>query len=507
MTTAEMDKGFAGMLDEWRRTKGELISFCFFQDGKERQVTYGEWISDVCCFASRVVKLCGARHIGLAAANCYEWFVAFYGVILAGKTVVTLNRDLPGEELLDMAGLADTALILADRELMEYLVETENQGIQLLSLEEAVSESRRPEYGPFCGSPEKFPSDVDASAFILYSSGTSGVSKGVMLSQRNIMTVLQEPSDGRQSGRFLLSLPMHHIAGIQIALMYLDLGVTLCLNSSIKYLIRDTIRFRPSVMSVVPMQLDLLASRIQKDSCLREAAAACLEAIVSLGAPLMNEYEEIFTPLGVQVLNAYGLTETSGYINSWYPHRKGSIGRILDRNEFSLADGELVVRGPSVMLGYYKNEEATRKAVRDGWFYTGDLGRMDEAGFLYLSGRKKNTIILANGENVSPEELEQKLFSCPSVKEVVVSGSDGGIAACVYLGDCGKEGRREVEAWVDTLNRREPTYRQIRRLCFRDTPFEKTGSGKIKRKGVDGLEEEMGDGRSGEGRIGEWHGK
>lgn len=487
VTDMEMDKGFAGLLDDWQTARKEIPAFCFWENGEERTVTFGDWVSDVCRFASRLKVICGSGsmpgentgNIGLAAANCYEWFVAFYGIILSGKTVVSLNRDLPGEELMAMAGSADTMLVLADRELMEYLGETDSR---LLSLEDMVRESRMARDGEGKERAADFSGDPDSAAFILYSSGTSGVSKGVMLSQRNIMTVLLEPSDEIRGGRFLLSLPMHHIAGIQISLMYLAFGVTIFINSSIKYLIRDIFRFTPSIMSVVPIQLDLLASKIKKDRRLRETAAACLKSVVSLGAPLMNEYEEIFSPLGIQILNAYGLTETSGYINSWHPHRKGSVGRILSRNKFRLEEGEILVKGPSVMLGYYKNRAATELAIRDGWFYTGDLGRLDEEGFLYLTGRKKNTIILANGENVSPEELEQKLFFCPYVKEVIVSGSDGQITAIVYLGDCGEEARREVKAWVERLNRQEPTYRQIRRIHFRDTPFEKTGSGKIKRK-------------------------
>lgn len=486
MTAVEMEKGFAGLLDRWYMEKKNLPAFCFWDDGEEHSVTFGDWILDVWSFASNLEFLVYGReerketapkgNIGLASANCYEWFVAFYGAILAGRTVVSLNRELPGEELFQMAGRADVELILADRELREYLAGTESGETRILSLEEAAGKRREP-------AASQFSCDVDRPAFILYSSGTSGVSKGVMLSQRNIMTVLLEPSGKTREGRFLLSLPMHHIAGIQIALMYLDSGVTLCLNSSVKYLLRDILRFRPDVMSLVPMQMDLLAAKLRKDDRLREAAGTYLKEVVSLGAPLMNEYEEIFSPLGVQVLDAYGLTETSGYINSWYPHKKGSIGRILKRNQFRLEDGEIVIKGPSVMLGYYKNREATEEAIRDGWFYTGDLGRIDEDGDLCLIGRKKNTIILSNGENVSPEELERKLSGCPAVKEVVVSGVDGVITAGIYLGDCEKEeAKQEVEAWVDRLNRREPTYRQIRRLRYRDTPFEKTGSGKIKRR-------------------------
>lgn len=207
MTDMEMDKGFAGLLDDWQTARKEIPAFCFWENGEERTVTFGDWVSDVCRFASRLKVICGSGsmpgentgNIGLAAANCYEWFVAFYGIILSGKTVVSLNRDLPGEELMAMAGSADAMLVLADRELMEYLGETDSR---LLSLEDMVRESRMARDGEGKERAADFSGDPDSAAFILYSSGTSGVSKGVMLSQRNIMTVLLEPSDEIRGGRF-----------------------------------------------------------------------------------------------------------------------------------------------------------------------------------------------------------------------------------------------------------------------------------------------------------------
>ena len=201
-----------------------------------------------------------------------------------------------------------------------------------------------------------------------------------------------------------------------------------------------------------------------------------------MGAVLDIEYEKYFSAWNIQVLNLYGLTETAGALTELFPHKAGTIGRLSPANKMKLIEGELTVKGDSVMSGYYGNSEETEKVLRDGWLFTGDLVKVDSDGFLYLTGRKKNVIILSNGENVSPEGLEIKLYRIKLIQEVIVTGENGILEAEIYLGDGNSlEEQREVEKQIEKMNRELPRYQQIRKIVFRDLPFPKTGNGKIRR--------------------------
>ena len=203
-----------------------------------------------------------------------------------------------------------------------------------------------------------------------------------------------------------------------------------------------------------------------------------LSFVISGGAAINQKYIDGMEAIGIQVLNGYGITECGPVVavNHVYASRQGSVGFPMDCNQVRIEDGEIWVRGANVMLGYYQNEAATKEAMEDGWFKTGDLGYLDQEGFLYITGRKKNLIILSNGKNVSPEELEDKIAELPHVLEAVVYAEDGAITAEVYT-----EEQKDVRETILALNRELPAYKHIQRVKFRNREFDKTTTKKIKR--------------------------
>ena len=473
-------------LKKWKKER-EWENAFYLRKGEERvSVTYGQWISDLCCLACRLMERgIQNKNIAIVLPNCYEWFVAFYGIILSGNVAVPVNRELGNVELerifdqmnihtvfTNSAGMMETGEIVCQERHVENLskwLSEERKGLR--KTEERIE---------WLEDQGRIPED-DATAFMLLSSGTSGISKGVMLSLNNLFSMHGDFPWKEKLNIFLVSLPLHHVAAVQLTLMFLARGTILAICESAKYLIRDLLFFRPQIMSVVPLQLDFIAGRVQKGREEAEILREHTKYILSLGAPLMDEHEEVFSKINVAVLNTYGLTEVTGAITEWFPHRKGSIGRVSRVNAYKLEMGEIAIKGPSVMKGYYRNDKETAKILRNGWLYTGDIAREDEEGFLYLTGRKKNTIILSNGENVSPEELEQRAVRCPLITEIIIFARDSVIQAEIYLKEDDQKNREIVEAYIAEMNETMPLYRQIRRVFFRKTPFEKTGSGKIKR--------------------------
>lgn len=468
---------FLELLERNKEKRPEHIQFCWQNQYEIERITVKEWTADVYKFADWIVErgIVG-ENIGLACANCYEWFVAFFAIILSGNTVASLNRDLSEEDFYQQIENLDIHDLFMDQEGKEQL--PLHNEVEIFSLEDIL---RIVKTRTKISTLEKYCRDTERAALILYSSGTSGMPKGVMLSQKNILSVSKKFPNRIVNGRYLLSLPLYHIAGIQMSIMNMFFPITICICAGVRYLIRDIKSFNPTIISVVPIQLEFLAEKSKKNIELRKCLENHVEEIISLGAPLVHEYTEIFEQLHVQILDAYGLTEVSGYVNEWFPHKKGSIGRISDRNQFRLEQGEIVIRGESVMIGYYKNPEATTEVIKNGWFYTGDLAEMDEEGFLFLKGRKKNTIILSNGENISPEEMERKLTKISGIKEVIVTGKNQVLEAIIYAGEISEQELAKIKNEIEKMNEGMPIYRRIQKVSFQSNPLDKTGSGKIKR--------------------------
>ena len=354
--------------------------------------------------------------------------------------------------------------------------------------------------------------DTEKLCTIIYTSGTTGKPKGVMLCQKGLAFDAVAACDFADLiGSNLTALPLHHsFAFTACVLAAMVQGVPIFLNSILKELFKDLNTAAPYHFLAVPMMLDAIYKKINKAidkegkrglinfviklnkilmkfgidlrhilfKKIRASFGGNIRLFVTGGAPANTTVMQGLEDLGFIVLNGYGISECSPIVsvNATYDSRIGSVGRVLRCCEVKIIDDEICVRGDSVMLGYYKDEAATAASFDGEWFKTGDLGYFDNEGYLYINGRKKNLIILSNGKNVSPEELELLISEIENVVEVIVYGEDNLIAAEIFAED--KSG---IEEAIEKLNEKLPSYKKINRVKFRDTEFDKTTTKKIKR--------------------------
>ena len=362
------------------------------------------------------------------------------------------------------------------------------------------------------------PQDVDQLATIVYTSGTTGGSKGVMLTQANMLADINQGCRYFDpEGPSLSVLPWHHMFGLVVALMMLvNWRSTVFINTGLKYLLPDFQESKPVTTMMVPlhiqtfhkmvmetarkegklkklrfaMKLSLLLYKLGIDvrakllKDVRKPFGGALKYILVGGAALDPFYEREFRAWGIDLIVAYGATECSPGIacNRNHYHRDGSVGlMVLDCEARIADDGEVLIRGPIVMQGYWHDEEATKAALKDGWYCSGDLGHVDADGFVYLTGRKKNLIILSDGENVSPEALEAKIGLIEGVSEVLVYQEGDEIAAEIFPDERRMGDQAHFDAQIAKFNESLPPAQRSRRVVLRDKEFPKNTSRKILR--------------------------
>lgn len=345
--------------------------------------------------------------------------------------------------------------------------------------------------------------DPEDIATIIFTSGTTGKSKGVMLTQRNLAENVKSVNYTAEPGTIVLSvLPIHHAFCLVMDwLKGFSFGATVCINDSLLHMVKNMGVFHPDIMLMVPLMVETIYKRlsamnplIPKKIVAAKAFGGKLKTIFTGGAHLDPFYIEKFAEYGVNIYEGYGMSECSPVISSNVPedHKPGSIGRPLSNVEISFEDGEILVRGSSVMKGYYQMPEETAETLKGGWLHTGDKGYLDKDGFLFINGRIKNLIILSNGENISPEEIENKLALGKLVGEVIVTGENNGLIARIYPDQDAVSAKRmneetirsELQAFIDSYNNTQPTYRRITGLIIRKYPFIKSATKKIKRQEV-----------------------
>ena len=463
-------------------------------------------------------------HIAILGENSYEWILLMFGVICSDNVVVTLDKGLEYRTLDSLVERSGSRVLFYSKEHEEKALRLkEKHGLETCLLSDVRDFAAE---GLAGGEPERIETDPDAMAILMYTSGTTGPSKGVMLSQRNVISNLTAGACHSDfSGDTVYLLPLNHIYGLSsgIILAYYT-GCTTTINLNMRRMMEDILEARPQILVLVPLFLETMYDSLWKgirakgmEEAVRgligknRAAAVSNEArremfkdilaslggrltrIISGGAPLSDRLYEGFKDFGIEVINGYGITETSPIlsINRLDLNKPESVGYILAGEEVKISDpdeagdGEICVRGPNVMLGYYRDEERTREAIRDGWFHTGDKGFLDEDDYVHINGRIKNLIILSNGENVSPEELEGMLSENEAVQEVLVYEKDGRITAEIlpnqeFLSRSGiEDGEAYVRQYISDLNRDLAVYKRIGTVLFRDTPFERTASKKI----------------------------
>ena len=460
------------------------------EDGKtvveKKYREYAQDIRRMTAYLKAEVPDIKGRRIVLLSRNCYEFCVASFGIILAGGVLVTLNQKKTWEELEYELGLVEPALILNDG--IDYGCRAE--------LEAAYGPKLRPMDCYKDTVPGELTNCVghDALMMLMFTSGTTGRSKGVMLSERNMCASLHTYSevaenwitDRLPAGQKLpLShmtlLPLFHMACFVCVMSYPPAGWALNLCGDIRDFYRDLGLMHSEVMASAPMLVETVYNDMKRGrvSRLNGLWDLCCSS-AALDPRMLLELAQN----GFVVNQCYGMTETfgDGILNFTQVEKQMSaVGKPDDHVQYKLDEtGEICIKGDCVMLGYYKDPEATAEVIdADGWFHTGDLARMDEEGFYYLTGRKKNLIILASGENVSPEELEKKLALCPAITECIVKEKSQKICAVIY---CPEDKQEEVRAFVTEVNRSLPLYKRISAVEFTAEPLPRNALGKLLRK-------------------------
>ncbi|MCC2817728.1 AMP-binding protein [Lachnoclostridium pacaense] len=455
---------------------------------------------------SRMLESMGmeGKHIALIGTTTYQWIVGYFGIVGSGSVAVPIDAQLPADAVCELLERADVEMLIFDeirrdvakavkekcpsvRYIVSMQAEEAGDGIQSLSMLMALH----------AGEYEKELSG-DQLATILFTSGTTGKSKGVMLSHRNLVDNAVCLDMKIPAGTVSMTLlPINHVYCLTMDIIKgLHIGLVICINDSIMHVQRNMKLFKPEIVLLVPLVIESIygklkdaGSLIPKKMVAKAAFGGNLRIICSGGAYLDPDYVDKFKEYGITILQGYGMTECSPVIstNLEWENKKGSVGKLLPNCEAKVVDEEIWVRGSSVMQGYYKMPEQTAETLEDGWLKTGDLGYVDEDNFVYITGRRKNLIILANGENVSPEELENQLSRSELVKEILVREKDKVIEAEIFpdYEYAKKKHVKDVEGklqeLVDDFNKDMPVYKRIYSLIVRETEFEKTPSKKIKR--------------------------
>ena len=519
-------------------------------------MSYGEFAEEIAEVAAAIDKMgLRGKRISVIGANSHMWLGAYLGTLAADAVAVPLDKELSEESILGFMQSVDAETLFYDISLsktinaiaeksdyIKHLVcmgaEEDGDGERTFSFDqwkalgrEALSEGYT--YPPV--------TDPRKLSIMLFTSGTTGTSKCVMLCQENICSVISSACatvDFTPEDRVLSVLPLHHTYELACTLSLLNYGASCAINDSITHVLANLKKYRPTTLVVVPLYVSTFYKRIwneaknkKKDKALRYGIKASnallafgidvrkklfdsvtsafggnLRMMVCGGAALNPALVHTFESFGISIYEGFGITECSPLTNvtPYYNRKPGSVGPAVpcctvriaengDVNEDGYAEGEVQIKGKNVMLGYYNNEEATRDAfTEDGWFRTGDVGYLDEEGFLYVTGRLKSVIVLDNGKNVFPEEIEEYLESIEQIAECVVVGrkdEDGAtkLYALIYpTADfsektSAEEMQKFFEEEISKINHKLPTFKQVSYVELRDKEFEKTTSRKIRR--------------------------
>ncbi len=466
------------------------------------------------CFANRMrTELGRSIHVALFGSSSHYYLPVLLGVMGSGNVVVPLDIQMDAQHLADSLIRSDVDILFYDWEYEPLITEIKDKcpdvreyySLQSVKKVPCLNDILRDERFP--GNSWAMDGDTDKAesddlAMILFTSGTSGKSKGVMLTHGNLTDNVFSQIVPEPPGEilYLNVLPIHHVFAINCDfLIGLSVGATVCLNGPLTMLAKHLMMFEPNVIHMVPMIAKALYNKIvmmaEQDreltpkDLLHRVYGKNLNRIVCGGGGLPAELALKYVDCGIMIGQGYGMSECAPLISSpdyKRPDKVTSAGKVVLRCEVRTQNGELQVRSPSVMKGYYNEPELTKEAfTEDGWLRTGDAGYVDEEGFIYLTGRIKNLIVLSNGENVAPEELEGLFATEPVVQEIVVFGEDDVLQCEIYPDFKYAESigvqdvLTELENAVNRVNETLPNYKRILRTSMRKVPFAKTSSKKI----------------------------
>lgn len=442
-------------------------------------------------------------HIAVIGMTSYAWLVTYFGTVNSSSVIVPLDVNLPAEDVCELIDRSDSTVLVYDEVRKDVAAIAKERCPQLKTMISMQKEAHDDQAYAFWklleehrGSFDHVP-QPDELCTIMFTSGTTGKSKGVMLTHRNVAenaTCL----DMKIPERIVIMtvLPIHHAYCLSMDILKgVSLGAVICINDSLMRVAKNIKLFKPEMILMVPLMIETMAKKLEEASLLpakivkNQVFGKQFHTICSGGAYLDPAYIDLFKKYDITIQQGYGMTECAPVISTTqrWNIRKEAVGQLLPNCEAKTVDGELWVKGSSVMQGYYKMPEETAETLEDGWLKTGDLGYVDEEGFVYLTGRKKNLIITKNGENVSPEELENALSTNRLVGEVLVREKGGVIEAEIYPDQDFvkkkriKDVRGNLQEVIDEYNRGAAPQKKIYSLVVRETEFEKTTTRKIKR--------------------------
>ena len=516
--------------------------------------TYQETLNDIKALGTKLLdlNLKGKKAI-IIGRNSYAWCVSYFAITTSGMIVAPLDVALPSNEIETLVKRSGAEVIIFDKKFADLAKQMKKGKTKLKTLicmqdiedKEITTFNKMLEQGNKLiekgnNEYEKVEVDPEKMSIMLFTSGTTNLPKIVMLSQKNIcsdISGLAKVVRIYDTDTLLSFLPLHHTFESTVTFLYgFYSGATVAFCDGLRYIQKNLQEYKISVFVAVPLVLETMYKKIQKAieeqgktkliNALTKVSNGLLKINIdirkklfkkvldSLGgnirimlygaAPMSKETVIGYTNLGIEQIQGYGLTETSPVVSAETNKEKrpGSIGlplpglkvKIVDKNEEGI--GEIVVKGPTVMLGYYENEEETKKAIKDGWFYTGDYGYLDKDGFLFITGRKKDIIVLQNGKNVYPQEIEFLINKFPGVIESLVyqrkkDTTDTMLCAKIIYdkemlkqlkGEKTEEEYKEM-FWeqIKEMNKGLPIYKKIKNITLSTEELAKTTTHKIKR--------------------------
>ncbi len=533
--------------------RGDRVAFKYPKGKEFVTVSYAEFAHMTACVAAgmKAAGLAGKR-VGIIGETSPEWVATYLGTVAGGGVAVPLDKELALSEIEGFLSSVNAEALVYSASFNEKFAPAKQSHPTLktfIPLEGEADDKTLPfadllamgnaeiENGYVL--PER---DHEALATMLFTSGTTGTSKCVMLAEKNTCACVNAACASvnfSEKDTLLSVLPIHHTYELAIMLAALNLGAFIGINDSLRHLMRNIAEIRPTGLILVPLFVSTIYKRIMdkakkagKDKLLsgmipisnglrrvgidarrkifasvHEAFGGRLEKIICGGAPLNPELVRKFDAFGIQICEGYGITECSPLIavNPYFANKPGSVGPAVPHCEARIAatgkndqgfdEGEIQARGDNVMMGYYNNDEANKGAfTEDGWYRTGDVGYIDEDGYIHITGRMKSVIVLENGKNVFPEEIEEYLEDIGEIAEAVVVGrkaedSDAVLLTAVVYpnkeafpeGTDKEEMYKTIYGKLTELNKRVASFKKIMALELRDEEFEKTTSKKIKR--------------------------
>ena len=543
-------------LIEWAGEKnGDRCAYSYREDphrGEVIRVTFAQLRDDVRALATEMLAMgCAGKHCAVIGKMSYEWALTYFATLSIGAVLVPLDRDWLPEDLADTVKNADADFLFCDEDIADkarYIadqVALKAEPVYLLAKEQErtlrnMLEAGRVRFAESSDAYFEAPINPMLLSLLVFTSGTTGKGKGVMLSQNAILSDMYDVIPYIDFGHKTVSvLPPHHTYGSTIMLLgHTMIACEVYISSGIRYVQKELREQKPEHLILVPLYLETFYRKILANikeqgkeatvakgiklsrallklgidrreklfEAIRTAFGGEIKTVITGGAPINPEIVHFFEDIGISVLNGYGITECAPLISVNRSRNvvDGSVGHVIDMDTVRIdepnedGEGEILVKGPNVMLGYYKNEKATADAFKKGFFRTGDYGKLTEDGVLFITGRKKNLIILSNGKNVYPEEIENELMSVPGVLDIIVyeGQSVRGITYNAIVAEIypdkdffEKNGIEDIKEYfkpfVDKYNRGAVPYKKIAVLKVRKTEFPKNTLRKIMRFKLD----------------------